>query len=101
MDGLFLQFTWDENKNRSNYRKHRVYFETATLVFDDPNALMLRDRAIDGEERWHTMGLGEGGLLLLVVHTMEGVAEEETIRITSARKATARERRVYEDGEGE
>jgi uncharacterized protein len=96
-----LQFTWDENKNRSNYRKHRVYFETATLVFDDPNALTLRDRAIDGEERWHTMGLVEGVLLLLVVHTMEGVAEEEMIRIISARRATARERRVYEDGEGE
>jgi hypothetical protein len=50
------QFSWDEDKNRSNYRKHGVFFETATLVFDDPNFVMLRDRIIDGEERWQTIG---------------------------------------------
>ena len=92
-----LQFSWDENKDRSNYRKHGVYFETATLVFDDPYSVMLRDRVVDGEQRWHTIGLVEGVLLLLVVHTMHGEDEEEIVRIVSARKATTQERRLYED----
>jgi len=33
-----------------------VFFETATLVFDDPNSVMVRDRMVDGEERWQTVG---------------------------------------------
>ena len=90
---------WDESKNLSNYRKHEVYFETAILVFDDPNAVMFRDRVVDGEDRWHTIGTVEGVLLLPVVHTIEDAAEDELVRIISARKATARERRLYEDGE--
>jgi hypothetical protein len=94
-----LQFSWDEDKNRSNYRKHRVYFETATLVFDDPNFVMLPDRTVEGEERWHTIGLVEGVLFLLVVHTLESAEEDELIRILSAREATAHERRRYEDGQ--
>ena len=92
-------FTWDENKNHSNYRKHRVFFETATLVFDDPYSVMLPDRVIDGEQRWHTIGLVEEVLLLLVVHTMHGEDEEEMVRIVSAREATTHERRLYEDGQ--
>jgi len=48
-----VRFDWDEVKNRSNYRKHGVFFETATLVFDDPDFVMLQDREVDGEERWH------------------------------------------------
>ena len=94
-----MQFSWDEDKNRSNYRKHQVYFETATLVFDDPNFLMLPDRTVDGEERWRTIGLVEGVLFLLVAHTLESEEEDESIRIISAREATAHERRRYEDGE--
>lgn len=92
-------FTWDENKNHSNYRKHRVLFETATLVFDDPDSVMMRDRVIDGEQRWHTIGLVEEVLLLLVVHTMQGEGEEEIVRIVSAREVTTHERRLYEDGQ--
>ncbi|WP_345945393.1 BrnT family toxin [Granulicella sp. dw_53] len=39
-----MRFDWDQRKNLSNYRKHRVLFETATLVFDDPDLLMDQDR---------------------------------------------------------
>jgi uncharacterized protein len=60
---------------------------------------MLRDRVVDGEQRWHTIGLIEGVLLLLVVHTMRGEDEEEMVRIVSAREATTHERRLYEDGQ--
>lgn len=94
-----MRFEWDENKNRSNYRKHRVFFETATLVFEDPDFVMMRDRIVDGEERWQTIGLVEGVLLLLVAHTLGGEGDEEIARIISAREVTAHERRRYEDSQ--
>jgi len=47
-----MRFTWDENKNRQNLRKHDVRFETAVLVFDDPYSLTQRDDAFTDEERW-------------------------------------------------
>ncbi len=76
-----VRFDWDEVKNRSNYRKHGDYFETATLVFDDPDFVMAQDREVDGEERWHTIGLVEGLLLLLVAHTIQDEDGEESVRI--------------------
>lgn len=45
-------FAWDERKDCVNRRKHRVSFETAALVFEDPNAISYRDRVVNGEERW-------------------------------------------------
>lgn len=91
-----MRFEWDERKNASNLRKHRVSFETATLVFDDPLHRTTQDREVDGEERWQTVGRAEGVLLLLVAHTLEDVDEDETVRIISARKATPQERRKHE-----
>ena len=95
-----MQFSWDETKDRSNYRKHGVYFETATLVFDDPDFVMMRDRTVDGEERWQTIGLVKGVLLLLVAHTIQDVEDQEIVRIISAREVTAHERRLYEESRG-
>ncbi len=95
-----MRFDWDEVKNRSNYRKHGVFFETATLVFDDPDFVMLQDREVEGEERWQTIGLAEGMLLLLVAHTIQDEHGDEIVRIISARKVTVSERRRYEDGQG-
>lgn len=94
-----MRFDWDENKNRSNYRKHGVFFETATLIFDDPNFVMMQDREVEGEVRWQTVGRVEGVLLLLVAHTLEDRDEngEELMRIISAREVTAHERRWYEE----
>jgi hypothetical protein len=46
-----MRFTWDENKNRQNLRKHDVRFETAVLVFDDPYAITQRDVTFEDEER--------------------------------------------------
>jgi uncharacterized DUF497 family protein len=77
-----------------------VYFETATLVFDDPDFVMMRDRTVDGEERWQTIGLVEGVLLLLVAHTIQDVEDQEIVRIISAREVTAHERRLYEESHG-
>jgi uncharacterized protein len=90
-------FSWDDNKNRSNYRKHGVFFETAVVVFDDPDFVMTRDRIVEDEERWQTIGLVEG--VLLVAHTMENRNDEEIVGIISARQVTLRERRRYESGQ--
>ena len=96
-----MRFEWDENKNRSNRRKHGVSFEEACLVFRDPLHVSVMDRIENGERRWQTFGLVQGIVVLVVAHT---VAEEDTegeiievIRIVSARRATPRERRRYED----
>jgi len=94
-----LHWTWAADKNRINKRKHGISFETAQLVFDDPLALSQPDTA-SGEERWHTIGM-IGGIVVLVVHTWpapDAATDDEVGRIISARKATRHERRAYEEG---
>lgn len=100
-----LQFTWDEDKNLSNQRKHSgVSFELAAHVFDDPFHLTRQDRIEGHEERWQTIGLVHGITLLLVAHTIiEEDSEGQTveiIRIISARKADRSERKRYEEERG-
>jgi uncharacterized protein len=90
------EFTWNIAKATSNLMKHRVAFEDATLVFADPYKLQELDRHVDGEARWQTLGMVEGELLLLVAHTDWEEGELEIIRLISARPATAKERRRYE-----
>jgi hypothetical protein len=92
-----MRFVWDETKNRRNRAKHKVTFETASLVFDDPHAISTLDRIDEGEERWQTLGLAGGIVVLLVAHTFRGDSGEEVIRIISARKATPQERKAYEE----
>ncbi len=93
-----MRFEWDETKNAINLRKHGIDFDDASLVFDDPLHLMRRDRMVDGEERWQTLGVAAGTMLLLVAHTYEDSHVGEIVRIISARRADARDRRRYEDG---
>jgi uncharacterized DUF497 family protein len=92
-----LGFAWDDTKNRSNLAKHGISFETASKVFDDPYALSLPERVAKGEQRWITVGWAVGvPVILPVAHTVTEDGEE-VIRIISARKATASERRGYEE----
>jgi uncharacterized DUF497 family protein len=99
-----LWFEWDPEKAASNLRKHRVSFETAKKVFDDPLASWRQDRVERGEQRWQTIGLVDGFLLLLVVHTTweetDGSHVVEVIRIISARRADKSERNQYERENG-
>ena len=94
-----MRWIWDPDKAAANRTKHDLSFETAVLVFDDPFHASKLDPHPDGD-RWHTIGL-VGPVLLLVIHTLpEGdfEADEAVGRIISARKATARERKLYEEG---
>jgi hypothetical protein len=94
-----MRFEWDDEKNRRNLLKHDVRFETATLVFDDPYALTQPDPFSEEEERWITLGTVEAAVLLFVVHTWSEQDGEEIIRIISARTATPRERKRYEEAQ--
>ena len=93
-----MRFVWDRHKNRQNLAKHKVSFETAALVFDDPFCVTRFDRIADGEERWQTLGLAGGVAVLIVAHGEQKTGGEEVIRIISARKATPHERKIYEEG---
>ena len=93
-----MPFVWDETKNSSDRRKHMVSFETAQLVFDDPFHVSRQERIEGSEQRWQTLGLVHGMLLLLVVHTCKEANGEEIIRIISARKADKTERMIYAQG---
>ncbi len=90
-------FEWDPGKERTNRKKHGVGFEQAATVFADKRALSLFDaQHSDEEDKWVTMGLSEGGGLLVVHHTFEEIdATTVRIRIFSSRKATKREARQY------
>ena len=90
-------FEWDAAKAKSNERKHGVRFEDAMLVFLDPYALIEQDRIEEGELRWQTLGLAGGIVLLLVAHTIRTQEPDEVIRIISARKATRKERKRYDE----
>ena len=94
------KFEWDPAKERANDRKHKVSFRRAATVFRDPNQLSIYDEEhSEQEDRWVTMGIDSGGVLRVVVHTFERVDEDLCeIRIISARKATRRESRQYQEG---
>ena len=93
-----MKFEWDGEKNRINQQKHNgIAFESAALVFNDPDTIFRKDRVVGGEQRWHAIGMAVGAVLLVVhVYRTEYEHEnEEIIRIISAREANKRERRVY------
>ena len=90
-------WSWNSSKNRANQRKHRLSFEMAQRVFDDPLLLSRLDQR-SGEERWQSIGLIDG-VAVVVVHTwLEGEGQEAMGRIISARKATKHEKKAYEAG---
>lgn len=96
-----LIFEWDENKAKQNLRKHKVSFEEAKTVFNDPLLITFPDEYhSDNEERYLNIGLSARNKILLVVHAEHKESQETiVIRIISCRKATVSERKTYEEGE--
>lgn len=93
-----MRWTWDAAKERANRRKHRLSFQTAQRVFDDPLAVTIQD-VFSREERAITIGMVEG-VAVLVVHSWPQMSGgEEVGRIISARRATKHERTRYEEGD--
>ena len=91
-----LQFEWYPDKATSNEKKHGVSFQEAATVFGDPLSLTFfdPDHSID-ENRYITIGTSARGQLIIVSHA----DRDDRIRIISARKATRRERKIYENGQ--
>ena len=89
-----MEFRWDPKKERSNQRKHRVGFREAATVFEDflSTTFPDPDHSIS-EERFLTIGTSANGRILVIAHT----EYDEEIRIISARSATRRERKFYQE----
>jgi uncharacterized DUF497 family protein len=90
-----MEFEWDREKAARNLAKHGVSFSEAATVFGDPLAITYFDPDhSDEEDRFLTFGHSSEGHLLVVSHTDRG----DQTRIISARRATPKERRTYEEG---
>ncbi|MBI2838961.1 MAG: BrnT family toxin [Acidobacteria bacterium] len=86
------EYEWDPGKARRNLRKHGVGFADAVTIFSDENLAVIPDPGVEEEQRFVALGLDASGHLLAVVYTWRG---ENRIRIISARRASARERKQY------
>ncbi len=92
---MSLRFEWGRRKSESNLRKHGVSFTKACSAFADPLSLTVHDpEHSEAEHRFALVGMSAAGRLLVVVHVEAG----DNVRLISARLATSRERRVYEEG---
>ncbi len=83
------KFEWDDDKARANWNKHRVTFEEARAVFDDPNRIEVLDEN-PNEERLNTTGLANGTCLIVI-----STERNQRTRIISARKANKHEQAEY------
>ncbi len=88
-----MRFEWDPEKARRSLKKHGVSFDEAVTAFYDPLSATFDDPDhSDEEQRYVTIGFSSQGRLLVVGHTERG----EIVRIISARRATAHERKKHE-----
>ena len=87
-----MGYQWDPGKASANLKKHNIDFADAVGVFEADWALTLREDVRTGEPRYVTLGMDFLGRLLVVVYTFR----ENDIRLISARLATRKERRTYE-----
>jgi uncharacterized DUF497 family protein len=89
-----MEFEWDPTKAQRNWVKHKVTFQEAATVFGDPLAITYFDPDhSQDEDRFLTIGSSTTARLLIVSHTDRG----DVTRIISARLATPKERRAFEN----
>ena len=89
-----MQFSWHEEKARSNAAKHGVTFAEAATVFADPLAIVAEDAV--HEERTVIIGLSTRQRVLFTVFTE---ISDDHVRIISARRATPHDLKKYEEGD--
>ena len=89
-----IDFAWDERKAAANLKKHGISFEEAQSVFYDEGARYMPDpEHSKAEDRFVLLGMSARLRVLVVCHCFR--EDDSIIRIISARKASARERKVY------
>lgn len=94
-----MLFEWNPGKAETNEKKHGILFELAQSVFNDPFHISILDQKDNNEERWVTIGLAADISTLVVVHLYKTLQNDtELIRIISARRATKKEAKTYEEG---
>jgi uncharacterized DUF497 family protein len=86
-------YEWDAAKAAGNLKKHGIDFADAAVALEDEHAVTISERTTHSEERFVTMCMDPLGKTLVVIFTWRG----KNIRIISARKATPREKRWYEE----
>jgi uncharacterized protein len=92
-----LRFDWDEQKNKSNRTKHGIWFEEARSVFADPHGRLFYDpEHSESEDQFILLGMSSAARILVVVHCYRN--SDPVARLISARKATRKEIRFYEEG---
>ena len=88
-----LSFEWDDDKSRSNLRKHGISFDEARTVFFDENGLLIGDPDhSEMDDRFILIGMSASLKILIVCHCYR---TDEVIRIFSARSATKKETDIY------
>ena len=94
-----MRFDWDERKAWANRAKHGISFAEAITAFDDPFALAAADtrHSTSSEERMWLIGAADVAVLVIVYTTREA---GDVLRIISARRASRRERKQYEEARG-
>ena len=89
-----LLFEWDPKKAKKNLEIHGISFDEASTAFGDTLSLAIYDPLhSDEEDRFVLIGNSYKNRLLVVVHT----ERTDRIRLISARKATKKERKQYEE----
>lgn len=91
-----MNFVWDEKKNQLNIEKHGISFDTAIKIFEGPVLTSTDNRKDYKEVRKISLGKVDDQLLLTVVST----DRNECLRIISARIASQKERRLFENAKG-
>jgi uncharacterized DUF497 family protein len=92
-----MNFEWDEKKNHSNFKKHSIWFEEAQTVWADASSIeFFDDEHSDDEDRFIRVGHSSKTRILLVIYCERDSGD--TVSIISARKATPKERTLYEEG---
>lgn len=88
-------FEWDAEKARQNVDKHGISFEEAVTAFGDPLSVTISDPDhSDSEDRRLLMGMSRRSRLVVVAFAERG----DRLRIITARLASRREKRKYEEG---
>lgn len=91
-----ISFEWDEEKNKTNVKKHKVSFDEAVTVFYDENAIVFDDPDhSDDENRFLIIGVSMTEKLLIVSHCYRD--SDNAIRIISARHAVKKEKAYYNE----
>jgi len=87
-------FTWTEEKNQLNKKKHGLYLSEVVDVFDDPHLMEFYDRAHSSldEDRYITLGCLHDTVILFVV-TVDKI--DNNTQIITAREATSKEQEIY------